>query len=186
MTTTPLMRLRAACTAERRSDSGAAAVEFAILLPLFLMLVFGLITGGLAFERWINVTQAAREASRFAATYPVTTPASMTAWFNDVKAVAAENAGIRLSGANATPAADYSICVAFVNRVGPGATPATQRSTSGSLSVPSGSTCTGSTIPDNAVEVVIRRKATVEWLLGGGPIAVTGDNTSRYEPRIAP
>ncbi len=44
-------------------DAGAAAVEFALLLPLFIMLVFGIISGGFTFDRWISVTQSAREAS---------------------------------------------------------------------------------------------------------------------------
>lgn len=167
-------------------DAGAAAVEFAILLPLFLMLVFGMISGGFTFERWINVTQAARETSRFAATYPIA--ASTDPWFAQVSTVAAENAGIRLTGADATPAEDYYICIAFLNRVGPGTSPASERRTYGTLptTAPSSPSCTGSTIPDNAVEVVIRRTSTFDWIFGGGTLAVTGDNTSRYEPRIAP
>jgi Flp pilus assembly protein TadG len=57
----------------RRSgqDDGAAAVEFALLFPIFMILALGIISSGLAFSRQINVTQAAREASRYGATLPI-------------------------------------------------------------------------------------------------------------------
>jgi Flp pilus assembly protein TadG len=52
-------------------DDGAAAVEFALLFPIFMVLALGIITTGTAFSRQINVTQAVREASRYGATYPI-------------------------------------------------------------------------------------------------------------------
>ena len=55
----------------RRADEGAAAVEFALLFPIFMILALGIINGGFAFSRQINVTQAAREASRYGATYDI-------------------------------------------------------------------------------------------------------------------
>src|SRR5215469_8310359 len=48
-------------------DRGAAAVEFALLLPLLLLLVFGIIDFGRALNAQITLTQAAREGSRLAA-----------------------------------------------------------------------------------------------------------------------
>jgi Flp pilus assembly protein TadG len=54
-----------------RRDEGAAAVEFALLFPIFMILAMGIITAGTAFSRQINVTQAVREASRYGATYPI-------------------------------------------------------------------------------------------------------------------
>jgi Flp pilus assembly protein TadG len=48
-------------------DRGAAAVEFALLLPLLLFLVFGIIDFGRALNAEIVLTQAAREGSRLAA-----------------------------------------------------------------------------------------------------------------------
>ena len=51
----------------RDSDRGAAAVEFALLLPLLLLLVFGIIDFGRAINAQITLTQAAREGARLAA-----------------------------------------------------------------------------------------------------------------------
>jgi Flp pilus assembly protein TadG len=50
-----------------RRDRGAAAVEFALLLPLLLLLVFGIIDFGRALNAQITLTQAAREGARLAA-----------------------------------------------------------------------------------------------------------------------
>jgi len=48
-------------------DRGAAAVEFALLLPVLLLLVFGIIDLGRALNAQITLTQAAREGARLAA-----------------------------------------------------------------------------------------------------------------------
>jgi len=48
-------------------DRGAAAVEFALLLPMVLLLVFGLIDFGRALNAQVTLTQAAREGARLAA-----------------------------------------------------------------------------------------------------------------------
>jgi Flp pilus assembly protein TadG len=48
-------------------DRGATAVEFALLLPMLLLLVFGLIDFGRALNAQITLTQAAREGARLAA-----------------------------------------------------------------------------------------------------------------------
>lgn len=165
----------------RPRDEGAAAVEFALLFPLFIMLVLGTISFGFAFERWINVTQAAREASRFGATYPVPS-GGLAAWLDDVTTVAKEAAGI---GAG-TPSAEYFVCVRFVNRVGPSAVPATGSRADGGLV---GQTCpvtSSSGLPDNGVEVTVIRTADLNWLLGSASVSVSGDNVSRYEPRLDP
>ena len=47
-----------------RGQDGAAAVEFALLLPLLVLLLFGIIEFGVAFNTRIQATNAAREAAR--------------------------------------------------------------------------------------------------------------------------
>ncbi|MEO3429573.1 TadE family protein [Pelagibius sp. CAU 1746] len=48
----------------RRADSGSAAVEFAILLPIFLAILFGIIQFGSVMFLHNNMVNAAREAAR--------------------------------------------------------------------------------------------------------------------------
>ena len=45
-------------------DRGAAAVEFALLLPVLLLIVFGLIAFGRALNAQIPLTQAAAGGAR--------------------------------------------------------------------------------------------------------------------------
>lgn len=51
----------------RARDRGSAAVEFALLLPALLLIVFGIIDFGRALNAQITLTQAAREGARLAA-----------------------------------------------------------------------------------------------------------------------
>ena len=48
----------------RTSESGSTAVEFALVLPLLVMLLMGVITGALAYGDHLAVQNAVREGSR--------------------------------------------------------------------------------------------------------------------------
>jgi Flp pilus assembly protein TadG len=50
-----------------RDDSGAALVEFALILPVFALLLFGALDLGKAYNYWIDETQLAHEGARYAA-----------------------------------------------------------------------------------------------------------------------
>ncbi len=47
-----------------RSESGASAVEFALLLPVLMMVLFGIIEFGMALYRQSILTNASREGAR--------------------------------------------------------------------------------------------------------------------------
>jgi hypothetical protein len=47
-----------------RGERGAALVELAIILPLFVILVFGIIEFGLTYNNYITIRQGTREAAR--------------------------------------------------------------------------------------------------------------------------
>ena len=49
----------------RRSETGASAVEFALVAPILIILVFGVISFGVIFGQQLALGNAAREASRF-------------------------------------------------------------------------------------------------------------------------
>jgi len=48
----------------RRGERGQALAEFALILPLFLVIVFGIVDFGMAFHSYITITNAAREGAR--------------------------------------------------------------------------------------------------------------------------
>jgi len=50
-----------------KSEKGASAVEFALILPILIILVFGIVEFGIAFNNYITITHAAREGARIAA-----------------------------------------------------------------------------------------------------------------------
>ena len=50
-----------------RNDDGQALVEFALVLPLVLALLFGIIEFGRAYNYWVDQTHLANQAARFAA-----------------------------------------------------------------------------------------------------------------------
>jgi Flp pilus assembly protein TadG len=50
----------------RRSESGAEVIEFALTLPILLLVVLGIIEFGFVFQQYEVVTNAAREGARMA------------------------------------------------------------------------------------------------------------------------
>jgi Flp pilus assembly protein TadG len=47
-----------------RSEHGQAAVEFALVVPVLLLLLLSIIQGGIVFHNYLTVTDAARAAAR--------------------------------------------------------------------------------------------------------------------------
>jgi Flp pilus assembly protein TadG len=90
-------------------------IEFAMVLPVIVMLVLGLTSGATAWNQSQALGHGGQVAGRFAATLPV--PASsddMDDWLDDIidRAVSASE------GKMAAGAAGRAICVAFVDPAG--------------------------------------------------------------------
>lgn len=66
-----MLKTRASRRSNRRRgrDAGAVAVEFALILPIFLALVLGIAEMGRAFNIQVSLSEAARQASRYAAVH---------------------------------------------------------------------------------------------------------------------
>lgn len=91
-----ILRLLRRFVAER---GAAAMVEFAIIAPVLLLFVFGIIEYGRYFFLYSNLTNAAREGARLAAVTPLNTAADRTAAttliVNTVRARIADGAASR-------------------------------------------------------------------------------------------
>jgi Flp pilus assembly pilin Flp len=49
-----------------RKENGTTAVEFALILPVFIVIIFAILEFGIVFNNWIALTYAAREGVRMA------------------------------------------------------------------------------------------------------------------------
>lgn len=156
------------------SDAGAAAVEFALMFPLFIMLTVGMISAGFAFERWIAVTQGAREAARYGATLDVTAvvPPGPATWVTDVADVAREASGV----ASSTPG--QSVCVAIYY-----GGEWTRRSPSGLVDTGADMTfaCWDDQRTDERVQVSLSRDTDFNWVFASKTISLNSRSATRYE-----
>lgn len=160
------------------------------------MLMFGAITGGLAYNIKITLTDAARVASRYATTHPIpltipnsppcttsTTISTTTAeWLVDVACEAISNA----QGALDENASGRMVCVTY-------APPGSDLSSASTLewnSTNSGSVTTGSSCPqatltpsstDTVVEVVVQRSSDINAVVFDRSVNLVSSSFGRYE-----
>lgn len=169
-----MARARLAATTHR--DHGAAAVEFALLFPLFLALVFGIINFGFAFNQKINLTQTAREASRYGATLSLKASkpdntGTIDDWLGKVRDVVVSAGG---SDLDADRPGRY-VCVALVSAS------VTQSLTEGSGGPSSSAPCYDDGRDDDRVQVVVRSDTVLDVLFFGGSINVGSESVTHYE-----
>ena len=97
------------------SDSGSAMVEFALVLPLLLVLLMGMLDFGRALNYWNDVNQIAADGARYAAVSnnpgPDATPS--TANFADWLAKQAETG--ELYNGSASVVDKLEVCVSYPN-----------------------------------------------------------------------
>lgn len=88
-----------------RNEDGQALVEFALVLPILLLLIVAVIDFGWIFMAKIRVTNAARETARYYAVHKDTGTSESTVEVT-LKSIAKENLGF-VSDANLTVDASY-------------------------------------------------------------------------------
>lgn len=89
-------------------DKGAVLVEFALTLPLLIMLLLGLFSGGLAYNQKQSLTYATSEGARYAATVPPNQTWSSGTWQSNVRQLVIDRAQGDLSDPGTT------VCVSLV------------------------------------------------------------------------
>jgi Flp pilus assembly protein TadG len=102
-----------------RGESGAALIEFALLLPVFMMLVIGMFTGGLAYNSKLSLTAATRESSRLGATLPISPDCGSAGtkvndWLTCLATVTVNSS----DGELASGVSSRYVCVSYVNPSG--------------------------------------------------------------------
>lgn len=90
----------------RRDELGVAAIEFALVMPVLVMLLFGIITTGLAYNDHISISNAAREGARLGSALDYSTNPSN--WASSVQTRVQQ---VYFNAASSLPTSD--ICVAL-------------------------------------------------------------------------
>lgn len=160
----------------KRSEYGAAAVEFALVVPLLAMLLIGTVTVGLAYSDHVALTNAVREGARLGATAPSDSDWGQTV-VDQTTAVYA-NANNPLSNAN--------VCATMV-KLDSNGNPETPTATS-----KLGANCDSITppaTPTNAKDVCVVKvwavqPTSVNWLLGSASITLNADSVSLYDRQM--
>ena len=100
---------REACAPRIRTERGAAAVEFALVVPVLILILIGVVTTAMAYSDHLSATNAVREGARYGAAADV----SSTGWATSVRDRVKQvyfNAGVTVT--------DAQICVRLVQADG--------------------------------------------------------------------
>jgi Flp pilus assembly protein TadG len=163
-----------------KSESGAALVEFALLLPVFMALVLGMFSGGVIYNQKMDLTHATREGARYGAAIDKNqTFANGASWASNVRDLVVARSGGDLTAGSGTTAGVTTdgVCVAMVT-----GSPAAVVLPTASYST-SGSTCFTDTSGDTStrVQVSARRAGKLEVLFFTRVMTLTANATARYE-----
>lgn len=106
----------------KHDDHGTAAVEFALVLPLFLLVALGTIEMGILIHRYAVIAAASREGARagVVAAGPVAPSSSAidrtVRLFLRQAGIADHAVNIRISGAGSPPGSDLLVQVEYPHR----------------------------------------------------------------------
>lgn len=174
-----------------RSQDGANAVEFALVLPILVILLFGIFTLGLAYNVKLVANHASRDAARFGATLPYMDSDGDNEmdldWYEDVRdrAVdAGEGQFGSTSGGSFTGFDGAVICVSYNDGsdwrtfewVGTSA-----------VSGPTTTPCFPDTLSGERVQVRLQRDTSFNIVfLPSKTLTLTSDAVARFEDRPVP
>src|SRR5947209_11181455 len=99
------------------NESGAALVEFALLVPIFMALVLGMFSGGVIYNQKLDLSHATREGARYgAAVSKDQVFANGNSWASNVRdLVVNRSAGDLVAGGGTTAGiSSDGVCVALV------------------------------------------------------------------------
>lgn len=150
-------------------ERGAALVEMALIAPLLLMLLLGVVTAGLAYHQNNSLQTASREGVRFGATLPMN---DVNLWLGEVRDVTKAAA----TGDLETGVPGQFICVAILG-------PTEGRLVESGSGPPGLPGCFDDQRPDSEarVQVVTRRTATINALVFTTDVTLESASVARFE-----
>lgn len=170
-------------------DRGVAVVEFALVLPVLMVLLLGMFTGAMAWNQSQALGQGSRVAARYASTLPLpvdagdgTYTAQVHAWLDGI----ADRAIAASEGAMDVGVAERAVCVAYVHL--PGATPTqtVSRQLVGGTRTSGSSPCfsDGQAASERRVQVVLERDGVINTGFYRQTIDIRRRVVYRYEAHL--
>lgn len=160
-------------------DRGSAVIEFALVLPLLLGFLLGIVTIGISYNRYISMNNAVRESARYGAVSAV--DGDLSAWLSTVADVSIAAA----TGDMDSTVAGQVVCVAYVY---PDGTDPEDRTTrlveqSGSRVEDTGTPCftDGRPSSERRVQVQLERQSDLEALIYERTVTLSAESVARFE-----
>ena len=142
-------------------DRGAAAVEFALVVPILAMLLIGIVTVAIVYNNKLALANAVREGARVGATLP-----SGGTWGSSVQT--------EVATAYADDASDVNVC-AKLYKAGVVAPVQTAGSSCGTEpSAPAG-------VTGCYLKVWASKPASMDWVLGRSTFTLTAQSVAIYD-----
>lgn len=154
-------------------ERGASLVEFALISPVLVLLLLGMITGGIAIAQKNSMENATREAVRYGAVYPVIS-GSETDFLEDVVDVAVEAA----TGELEPGAPGRYVCASYVDDDGD---IFRVSMSSGAPAADTGTLCFTDGRSEERVQVLARRDGEIELLVRTLRPTLETQAVTRYE-----
>jgi Flp pilus assembly protein TadG len=161
-------------------ERGAVLVEFALVFPILVMLLFGLLSGGMAWNQNLALSQGVRVGARYGATLPVSNYTTLDDYL-DVLATRVVDASDGNVGAS-TPG--RMVCVAYVHPAGTADLDKTRsRTVTGTTVTRSNNPCftDSQATTDVRIQAVSERTTTLETGLWSRSITLHQQVVFRYE-----
>ncbi|MCU1461441.1 MAG: hypothetical protein JWO37_1516 [Acidimicrobiales bacterium] len=157
------------------------------MLPILTSLLVGIVSGGTNYSRKISIDTAARDASRYAATLPVSNYSGLNAWLAAVADVAQQSAVTDLKAGTA----GRRICVAYVYPSGTAgsttdSTTMLVRTDAAGDVATAGSTCFSDASANMSnstrrVQVLISRQSTLEAAVFSTNLTLSSQGLTKFE-----
>jgi Flp pilus assembly protein TadG len=163
-------------------------VEFALVLPVLMALLLGIVSAGITFNQEMQLTHAAREGARWGASVPASQSFTSGTWASNVRDLIVQRSAGELGGTGTT------VCVAMVEgTAGSTTTPlgvittttpshgVTYFSTSGAPCIDDETYPVTPDDPGRRVQVVVAKPGKIEALFATWYVTLQTDATAKSE-----
>ena len=170
-------------------DRGVAVVEFALVLPVLMILLLGMFTGAMAWNQSQALGQGSRVAARYASTLPLPVDvgdglhaSNMHAWLDGI----ADRAIAASEGAMDAGATARAVCVAYVHLPGATGDETVRRQLVGTTRTSGTSPCfaDGQPASERRVQVVLERDGVINTGFYRQTIDIRRKVVYRYEAHL--